>query len=109
MNGPRPKSKIRFMSEKSDIPNEDRVSATEASRAFSDLLDQIEAGRRFIVHRRGRDVCLMTQPPIDGRRASECLALLRGRTPVLLDDEFSSDLLDVLSTEPTEDRPSWDS
>ena len=97
------------MAGKSDNPAENRVSATDASRAFSEILDQIEAGRRFIVHRHGRDVCVMTPPPIDGRRASECLALFRGRTPVVLDDEFSNDLLDVLSTEPTEERPSWDS
>ncbi len=97
------------MGEKSDNPAENRISATEASRTFSEILDQIEAGRRYIVHRRGRDVCVMSPPPVDGRRASECLALLRGRTPVLLDDAFSSDLLDVLSTEPAEDRPSWDS
>ena len=97
------------MAEKSDNPVENRVSATEASRAFSEILDQIETGRHFIVHRHGRDVCMMTPPRLDGRRASECLALLRGRTPVVLDDEFGNDLLDVLSTEPAEDRPSWDS
>ncbi|MCZ6795070.1 MAG: type II toxin-antitoxin system Phd/YefM family antitoxin [Planctomycetota bacterium] len=97
------------MSDKSEKPKKARVSATEASRAFSDLLDQIEIGHSFIVHRHGRDVCVMTAPPLDGRRASKCLELLRGRPPALLDDGFSRDLLDIVSTEPAEDRPSWDS
>lgn len=86
------------------------MSATEASRSFSNLLDQIESsGRRFVVHRRGRDVCVMAPPAVVGRRASECLAYLRGRSPVVLDDRFGDDLLDVLAGEPVEERPLWDS
>jgi hypothetical protein len=88
---------------------EKRVSATEASRAFSRMLDEIEAGHRFVVHRRGRDVCWMGPPPVRGRRASECLALLRGRSPVLLDDGFAADLLEVIAREPVEERPKWGS
>lgn len=108
LDSPSFEATIRFMSEKSDRPGKARVSATEASRAFSDLLDKIEIGHSFVVHRHGRDVCVMTSPPLDGRRASKCLELLRGRPPSLLDDAFSRDLLDVVSTE-AEERPSWDS
>ena len=88
---------------------EARVSATEASRSFSRLLDQVEGGRRFLIHRRGRDVCVMASPPVLGRRASECLIYLRARTPVTLDGRFGEDLLNVLAEESLEDRPSWDS
>jgi antitoxin (DNA-binding transcriptional repressor) of toxin-antitoxin stability system len=66
------------MARRSDRARELRMSATEASRSFSKLLDQVEAGRRFLIHRRGRDVCVMGPPPVLGRRISECLALLRG-------------------------------
>jgi antitoxin (DNA-binding transcriptional repressor) of toxin-antitoxin stability system len=86
-----------------------RVSATEASRTFSVLLDEVEAGRRFLVHRHGRDVCLMGPPTVGGRRASECLELLRARSPVLLDEGFSADLLKVVAEESTDERPSWES
>ena len=89
--------------------HERRVSATEASRFFSRLLDDIESGARFLVQRRGHDVCIMAPPPVVGRRASECLTYLRGRSPVLLDDRFSDDLRDILTGEPVEERPSWDS
>jgi antitoxin (DNA-binding transcriptional repressor) of toxin-antitoxin stability system len=86
---------------------ETRVSASEASRSFSRLLDEVEAGRRFVVHRRGRDLCTMAPASADGRRASECLELLRARSPVLLDDRFGADLLEVLAEESPEERPSW--
>lgn len=85
-----------------------RVSATKASRSFASLLDQVVRGRRFIVRRRGRDVCLMSSPENDRRTGSECLALLRGRARIELDDRFGSDLAEVLATGPSEDRSSWD-
>ena len=86
-----------------------RPAATEASRSFSKFLDDVEAGRRFLIHRRGRDVCVMAPPLVVGRRASECLAYLRGRSSAVLDDRFGEDLLEVLAGEPVEERPSWNS
>lgn len=85
------------------------VSATEASRSFSRLLDAVEGGRRFLVRRHGRDICVIEPPPVGGRRASECLSLLSGRAPVTLDDRFSTDLSDVLAGEGVEERPAWES
>jgi len=96
------------MKDKSDN-GERRVSATEASRSFSRILDEIEAGRRFLIHRRGEDVCLMTPPVGVARRASECLAYLRTRSPVVLDEHFGDDLLDILAGEPVGEAPPWDS
>ena len=89
---------------------EQRVSATEASRSFSKLLDRIESeGGRFLIHRRGNDVCVMAPPPVTPRRASECIAHLRNRSPVLLDGGFGNDLRDILAGEGAEEPPSWDS
>lgn len=99
------------MSRKSEPPEpyETRLSATEASRSFSRLLDEVESGRRFVVHRRGRDLCTIAPAAVEGRRASECLALLRARSPVLLDEGFGEDLLRVLAEESPEERPAWGS
>ena len=99
--------RIRLMDKKSDNP--ERVSATEASRSFSDLLDRVEAGGRFLVHRHGRDVCELASPRVEGRRVSECIAILAGRDPALLDSEFSNDLSEIIAAEPPEDRQSWES
>lgn len=41
----------------------------------------------------------------ESRRASECLDLLRPRSPVLLDGSFGEDLLEVLEEDSTEERP----
>ncbi len=62
-----------------------------------------------MVRRRGRDVCLMSPPEADGRTGAECLALLRGRARVELDDRFAADLLEIVTTEASEDGPPWDS
>lgn len=97
------------MARKSDNGGPERISATEASRSFSRVLDAVERGRRFLVQRHGRDVCAMEPPNVVGRRASECLALLLGRAPVRLDEGFGRDLLDVLAEEGVEERPAWDS
>jgi hypothetical protein len=51
----------------------------------------------------------MTPPQVEGRTGSECLALLRGRARVELDDRFGRDLAEIVVTEPAEDRPPWDS
>jgi antitoxin (DNA-binding transcriptional repressor) of toxin-antitoxin stability system len=98
------------MARKSDkADDENRISATEASRSFSRLLDEVESGRRFLIHRRGRDVGVLAPPSVGGRRLSECLMYLRARPPVRLDDGFGTDLLDVVRGEPIEERPAWDS
>jgi antitoxin (DNA-binding transcriptional repressor) of toxin-antitoxin stability system len=98
------------MAKKSDIRRSTRrVSATEASRSFSAILDEVESGRLLFVHRRGREVCVIAPPPVAPRRASECLALLRGRAPVTLDDRFGDDLRDIIAGERPEDQTPWDS
>lgn len=98
------------MARKSDkADSKRRISATEASRSFSRILDEIEAGRRFLVHRRGRDICVMAPPPVASRRASECLTYLHSRSPAVLDDRFGEDLLDIVAGEPVEERPAWGS
>ncbi len=98
------------MAKKSDRSiRERRVSATRASRAFSKLLDEVEAGKCFLIERRGRDVCAMAPPVTTGRRASECLALLRDRAAMAPDDRFGDDLLAIVATEVNEGRPTWDS
>ena len=95
---------------RTESAREQRVSATEASRSFSKLLDRIEfEGGRFLVHRRGNDVCVMAPPPVTPRRASECIAHLRNRSPVLLDGGFGNDLRNILAGEAAEEPPSWDS
>ncbi len=101
------------MARKSDRParadrRPQRVSATQASRSFSRILDRIETGARFVVRRHGKDVCLMSAPPLTGRTAAQCLDILQGRVPVQLDRRFGDDLLAIIAAE-TAGTPPWDS
>ena len=86
-----------------------RISATQASRSFSKLLDAVERGQRFVVRRRGEDVCVIAAPAMSGRRASECVRALSGRAPVVLDGGFGDDLLEIIAGEPIENPQPWDS
>ncbi len=52
---------------------------------------------------------MISPPEVEGRTGTECLALLRGRPRVTLDDRFGHDLMEILKTEVTEDRSPWDS
>ena len=76
---------------------------------FSKLLNDVEAGGRFLIQRRGRAICAMAPPPVESRKVSECVALLRGRPPVLLDEGFGDDLADLIDGEPLTEPPKWDS
>ena len=95
------------MKRKSDSASVRKISATDASRSFSRVLDDVEKGKVYVVHRRGRDVCHMVPVVTTSRAASECLSILRSRPPVVLDDRFGRDLMEVLHGERIEGRP-WD-
>jgi antitoxin (DNA-binding transcriptional repressor) of toxin-antitoxin stability system len=97
------------MATKSDKFKQQRISATNASRSFSSLLDRVARGDRFVVQRHGRDVCVIAPAPVEGRTVGECLAMLQGRAFVLLDDRFARDLMDVITEERAEEPIAWDS
>ena len=92
------------MRRKSDSSRK-RIPATVAGRSFSQILDEVERGRTFVVHRHGKDVCTMAPVAATGRKLSECLAILLERPAVRLDDKFSGDLADILRGERKDHRP----
>jgi prevent-host-death family protein len=90
------------MATKSDIHLERTVSATEASRNFSELLDEVEAGATVHIVRRGREVCVMASSPPETRRRklSEIIAALKDAPKVYLDNEFGKDMEAVIEAPP---------
>lgn len=77
------------------------ISATEAGRKFSDLLDAVEhRGEHFTIVRRGRVVAQLD--PIRAGRGADIKALLR-RQPV--DQTFADDVAAVRSLLEIETRP----
>lgn len=85
-----------------------RLSATEAARDFSRLLDRIEAGAEAIIERHSRPVAVMTPAEIAPRRISECLALRLARPSAVLDSRFGADLEDIIRGHPVGEPPSWE-
>lgn len=79
-----------------------RVTATEAARRFSDVLDAVEGGREsFVVVRRGREVATISPAsPASGKRLK---ALLYEHRP----DPAWSRELDELRGALVDDAPTW--
>jgi antitoxin (DNA-binding transcriptional repressor) of toxin-antitoxin stability system len=77
------------------------VSATDAARNFSDILDAVEhRGEHFTILRRGRVVAQLG--PVSTGRGAEVKALLRRH---LRDPELASDIASTLALLETEVRP----
>jgi antitoxin (DNA-binding transcriptional repressor) of toxin-antitoxin stability system len=77
-----------------------RVSATEAARQFSDLLDQVERdGETFVVERRGRAVAsIAPAAAVSGRSLKD---LLRSHDP---DPRWAGELAEQRASVDREDR-----
>jgi antitoxin (DNA-binding transcriptional repressor) of toxin-antitoxin stability system len=78
-----------------------RVSATEAARQFSDLLDKVESdGETFVVERRGRAVASIAPAAhVSGRTVRE---LLRSQPP---DPTWARELAQLRGLVEREERP----
>lgn len=76
------------------------VSATEAARNFSDLLDAIEhRGEHFTITRRGKVVAQLE--PVGAGRGSDVKRMLRAHR---VDEAWSEDLASVRSVVEYQDR-----
>ena len=77
------------------------MTATEASRSFAALLDEVERGQTIVVTRGGRQIAAIG--PISASNGAAVKALL---TATAVDDEFEADVLaarDAVSL----DGPAW--
>lgn len=77
------------------------VTATEASRSFAALLDDVESGETFVVTRGGRRIACIG--PTTAGNGADVLALLTGGPP---DKKFAADVArarDAVSLE----GPAW--
>lgn len=78
-----------------------KISATEASRGFSDLLDSIEAGDTVVVTRGNRPIAEIR--PVRRRTGRDLARALADTTPP--DDSFTADIsaaVDLLVADQTD-------
>lgn len=79
------------------------ISATEASRKFSDLLDAVEAGESVVVTRGGVPIAEIR--PSARRTGKDLRAALEGLPPP--DDKFTSDVNEALAGLVNEEPDPW--
>lgn len=79
------------------------ITATEASRRFSDLLDAIEAGDTVMVTRGNRPIAEIR--PALRRTGSDLRAALEGIAPP--DDRFAADIAGAIENLTHEGRDPW--
>jgi len=84
-----------------------RLTATEAARDFSHLLDRIQAGAEAIIERHSEPVAILMPATAAPRRASECLAIQLARPSVTPDPDFARDLEDIIRGNPVTEMPEW--
>ncbi|WP_028648852.1 type II toxin-antitoxin system Phd/YefM family antitoxin [Nocardiopsis sp. CNT312] len=80
------------------------ITATEAARKFSDLLDAIESGERVTITRGRTPIALIGPAP--RYTGADLRAALERAEP--LDDEFESDVLKARAVMDDEVRNPWD-
>ena len=85
-----------------------RLSATDAARDFSRLLDQVEAGGEAIIERRSKPVAIIGPASSAPRRISECIAVPLGRPSAVADPGFADDIARIIKGHPAAAPPSWE-
>jgi prevent-host-death family protein len=87
---PAPESDLPVLSD--ILGSMDRVTATQASRSFSDLLNRVQAGEEIEIVRNGAPVAVIAPPPKPPRprTAAEIQAVLDALEP--FDEEFERDV-----------------
>jgi prevent-host-death family protein len=70
-----------------------RLTATEAARSFSDLLNRVAAGEEIAITRSGATVAVIAPPKARLLSAEGFRELMRAAPPV--DDEFAADLREI--------------
>ena len=86
----------------------ERLTATEAARDFSKLLDRVESGAEAVIERHSRAVAVISPPSEVPRRFSECLAVPVPRKSARADDQFASDLEEIVTRNPVTEPPKWE-
>ena len=86
----------------------ERLSATEAARDFSRLLDRIESGGEVVIERRARPVAVVGPAFSAPRRISDCITMPIGRPSAMADPGFAADLEDIIAGHPAPEPPEWE-
>ncbi len=85
-----------------------RLTATEAARDFSALLDRVAAGEEAVIERHSEPVAVIAPPSLAPRRLSECISVALARPSSRPDPGFEADLDEIIRGNPAAEAPAWD-
>ncbi len=84
-----------------------RMSATDAARSFSDVLNRVAAGEEFEIVRNGVPVAVIAPPRVRLMPAHRFRELLASAPPV--DDRFAEDVREIRRSVGPPEAPAWPS
>lgn len=83
-----------------------RISATEAAREFSDIINRVRyRGDEFIVERGGEPVCRISPVAPTHATLADLIEVLKKFPP---DEEFADDLEDIIKNQPPIPKSPWE-
>lgn len=85
------------------------MSATEAARNFSELLDRVSRGEQAFIERRNELVAVVAPPSDAPLRISDCLKVQLPGPSAAPDPDFASDLERIIRNHATSEPVPWDS
>ena len=83
-----------------------RISATEAARSFSELMNRVRyRGESFVVERGGKVICEILPAKPAKCSGAELASLLRSLPPP--DDEYLTIVEELIAKQPTAAKSGW--
>jgi prevent-host-death family protein len=92
----------------SRVKNRIRITATEAARDFSRLLDRVSAGAEAVIERHTEPVAVLSPVDLAPRKLSECIAIRLARPSTSPDHRFAADLAEIIREASADEPPVWD-
>ncbi|HKX00138.1 MAG TPA: hypothetical protein VJN43_20530 [Bryobacteraceae bacterium] len=86
----------------------ERLTATQAARDFSALLDRIESGGEAVIERHSHPVAILSPAAAAPRRLSACAGMPIARPSARADAQFAKDLEAIIRGNPAAESPSWE-
>jgi antitoxin (DNA-binding transcriptional repressor) of toxin-antitoxin stability system len=85
------------------------VSASDAARDFTSLLARVQTGVEVVIEDGSQALAVLHIATPPRRTIEECIALLPEDSQAIIDDDFPSDLAEVVATHHEAlDPPAWD-
>ena len=85
------------------------MTEAEVARDFKAVLERVRRGAEVVIEEHSQPVAVIRLPERPGRPIDECIAIAKARgSKATLDEDFASDLKEILKDRAPLDSPPWD-